>query len=246
MLTQEFGYISAGLLHPAVPWICVQLPASGATSHIQHKSAQKWWAWPPWSTGAAGHPLRQSYTLIEATEDVVMRNRKCLLPWEEVSNKAASFFPTSVRSCQLDVFYSDFSHWHPRQKKAFSRTSQRIYSVFTVSFLPLRESTLLLHTRWVCFSGLREKTSLTSIFAQIIPLRWDTRLTAASCEQTYSNVRKWTLKYSHLLYFLHPFALTNSVIYSFSRNYQVMTQKAVDNLRTCISKGFPSPPQCHT
>lgn len=105
-------------------------------------------------------------------------------------------FSILVRSCQLDVFYS--YHWHSRQKEAFSRTSLG-YTVF-FSFLPLRESTLLLHTgcmfAFIILSveekegngeGFGEKTSIK---LRQIPLKWDRRLTAGHCElymRTYSR-----------------------------------------------------------
>lgn len=54
-----------------------------------------------------------------------------------------------MRSCQLDVFYGEFLPLALQTKGGFQQDLARIYSVFTVSFLPLRESTLLLHTRCV-------------------------------------------------------------------------------------------------
>ena len=71
-------------------------------------------------------------------------NRKCLLPWEEVSSRTESLLPLLVRSCQSDVFLSDI------KKGAFSGTS-RGYKVFLRFLSSLWESQHCCCTLGVCF-----------------------------------------------------------------------------------------------
>lgn len=99
------------------------------------------------------NPRRRSHTLMEATEDVVTGNRKCLLPWEEVSNKTASQTPPRPFGEILPVgcfLWWLYSHWHVSQKEAFRKTL-RGYTVFVQCLCSLWASQRCCCILGVCF-----------------------------------------------------------------------------------------------
>lgn len=131
MPTQESGHISGGLLHPAVPWKCIQLLANRATSRIQQKSAQNWRAWPPRRTPDGGVILwwRRLKMLWRGTGSAYCPGRKYQIK-QHLKPPPAPL----VRSCQLDVFYGDFIHTGTSVKRRLSERLcvdiQCLYSVF--------------------------------------------------------------------------------------------------------------------
>lgn len=141
-----------------------------------------------------------------------------------------------------------FYHWHSRQKEAFSRTSLG-YTVFLQFLSSLWESQHCCCTLGVCFLLLFYQTCGAKRGEWRV---WWKKNLCVNLPESASEMRrkidckpqcahtvdvgKWTLRYSHIVYFRC----------SFSKHYRVMTQRAVDNLRTCLSKGFSSPRQCHT
>lgn len=168
-------------------------------------------------------------------------------------------FSTLVRSCQWDVLYSEL--WHCQiqdglgtpDKRRLSAEPHQDIQCFYSFFLPFERVNIVV-AHYACFfhysvkpleekegngEGFGEKKFWTSV--NLIKL-------AELYMQTDSRCR-WELNTQTQIYTVissHPFPRTHTLIYSFSRHYQVMTQSAVHNLRTCLSKGFSSPRQCHT
>lgn len=209
--------------------------------HIFNRD-QYWRAWPPWSTGAAGHPLWRSCTLIEAPENVVTGNRKCLLPWEEVSNRTASFFHFGEI-----FFYSEFYHWHSRQKGAFSRDLLG-YTVFLQFPSSLWESQHCCCTLGAHFLSLFYQTC-GGTRREWIRVWWKNfcQFPERSSKTKHKTdcSRCWEMNTQILIYCIssHSFPPSNC---SFSRPYRFLPKREVDNLRMCLSKAFSSPRQCHT
>lgn len=144
-------------------YVSSYLPVEALPAEIGSNMA----GWPPWSTDATERPLQRSYTLIEAPENVVMRNRKCPLPWEEVSNKTASFFYFG------EILLVPYFLWWAGTLALQTRRGFQLYR-----FFPPFERINIVVADCVCFhslfyhtcggkegnvDGLRERTSLASV-----------------------------------------------------------------------------------
>lgn len=174
----------------------------------------------PGAQGPMDTPWRR-YTLIEAPENVVTGNRKCLLPWEEVSNRTESFFNFSEI---LPVICFSTGTADKRRLSARQCCS---------SVLPSFESQHGCCTQGICFIFWFDQTC----GEEGREWRWvgqPLSLSRRSSKPLLAAYIRTCLGNEHSNTHMYCISSHSPSNWSFSRHYRVMTQRAADNLRTCL------------